>query len=69
MRKLFKCMIKPYNWILKIQMLTIIKVVNIYNIGISLYNLKRYEEAIQMYDKAIQLNPQDSDFYNNKGLK
>ena len=50
-------------------MLTIIKVLNIYNIGISLKNLKRDEEAIQMYDKAIQLNPQDSDFYNNKGLK
>ena len=22
-----------------------------------------------MYDKAIQLNPQDSEAYNNKGLK
>ena len=22
-----------------------------------------------MYDKAIQLNPQYSEFYNNKGLK
>ena len=41
----------------------------IYDIGISLDDLKRYEESIQMYDKAIQLNPQYSEFYNNKGLK
>ena len=36
-------------------------------IGISLKELKRYEEAIQMYDKAIQLNPQLSQAYNNIG--
>ena len=40
-----------------------------YDIGISLDVLKRYEEAIQMYDKAIQLNPLYSDAYNNKGWK
>ena len=62
-------MIKPYNWILNFQRLTIIKVLNIYDLGYTLNNLKRYEEAIQMYDKAIQLNPQDSLAYNNKGLK
>ena len=36
-------------------------------IGVSLENLKRFEEAIQMYDKAIQLNPPFSQAYNNKG--
>ena len=41
----------------------------IYYIGNSLYDLKQFEEAIQMYDKAIQLNPQDSEAYNNKGLR
>ena len=62
-------MIKPYNSILKIHRLTIIKVeVFLYYIGISLYNLNRFEEAIQMNDKALQLNPQDSLAYNNKGL-
>ena len=28
---------------------------------------KRFNEATQMYDKAIQLNPQYSEAYNNKG--
>lgn len=30
--------------------------------------LNRYEEALQNYDKAIQLNPNVSKFYNNKGF-
>ena len=30
---------------------------NILNLGGSLIKLKRYEESIQMFDKAIQLNP------------
>ena len=47
-------MIKPYNWILKIQRLTLRKVENkyIYNIGNSLKNLKLYEEAELMFTKA-----------------
>ena len=41
-------MIKPYNWILNFQRLTIIKVEKkyIYGIGVSHENLKGYEEAI-----------------------
>ena len=50
-------MIKPYNWILNYHRLTIIKVQIIFIIGNALNDLKRYEEAIQMYDKTIQLNP------------
>ena len=41
----------------------------LYYIGVSLNNLKRFDEAIQMYDKAIQLNPQYSKAYNNKGWR
>ena len=41
----------------------------IYDIGSTLDDLKRYEEAIQMYDKVIQLNPKYSKAYNNKGWK
>ena len=71
MRKLFKCMIKPYNWILNIHRLTLIKVekIYIYDIGSALDDLKRYGEAIQIFDKAIQLNPQYSFAYINKGWK
>ena len=50
------------------QIIIIIKVNNFKNVlGDSLYNLKRYDEAIQMYDKAIKLDPDDSNYYNNKG--
>ena len=37
-------------------------------LGNSLFNLKRYEESIQMFDKCIQLNPYDSEAYKKKGL-
>ena len=36
---------------------------NKYNIGISLNKIKRYEEALQMYDKAIELNPKYNKLY------
>ena len=43
----------------------------VYNIskslGNSLNNLKRYEEAILMYDEAIEMDPKNSSYYNNKG--
>ena len=37
-----------------------------YNKWNSLYELWKYEEAIKMYDKAIELNPKFVDAYNNK---
>lgn len=36
-------------------------------VGNSLRTLKRYEEAILAYDKAIQLKPNYIIAYNNKG--
>ena len=51
-----------------IQIIIIIKVNNIEKVlGFSLRNLKLYDEAILCYDKAIALDPNDSDYYNNKG--
>ena len=44
-----------------------LRVIRYQNIGNSLRKIKRFEEAIQMYDKAIQLNPQNSQAHNNKG--
>jgi tetratricopeptide (TPR) repeat protein len=38
------------------------------NKGNALYELKRYEDAIKAYDKAIELNPKYTDPWNNKGL-
>ena len=29
-------------------------------------NLEKYEEAIKDYSKAIVLNPNDADYYNNR---
>jgi tetratricopeptide (TPR) repeat protein len=35
--------------------------------GIGFYNLNRYDEAIQAYDRALELNPQDPEVWKNKG--
>ena len=35
--------------------------------GNALTNLNKYEEAIKAYDKAIEINPQYSMAWNNKG--
>jgi len=39
-----------------------------YNKGIALNRLKKLEEAIECYDKTIELNPIDSFALNNKGI-
>jgi len=36
--------------------------------GLTKDNLKDYKGAIQDYNKAIKLNPKDSDTYLNRGL-
>ncbi|MEI0668873.1 tetratricopeptide repeat protein [Brachyspira pulli] len=36
--------------------------------GNAKYNLGEYKEAIKDYDKSIELNPSDSDVYNNRGF-
>ncbi|KAM3130405.1 hypothetical protein pb186bvf_017504 [Paramecium bursaria] len=61
LKRQFRCLIKPYNLIKSLMWLILIKVQII--LQFQLLN----EEAIQMYDNAIQLNPQDSDSYMNKG--
>ena len=38
-----------------------------YNRGVALQNLKRPEEALASYDKAIALKPDDAEAYNNRG--
>ena len=38
-----------------------------YSLGNSLKYLKKCSEAIEIYDKAIKLNPNLSVIYNNKG--
>ena len=37
-------------------------------LGNALDDLGRKEEAIEDYAKAIDINPQDADTYNNRGL-
>ena len=39
----------------------------IYFSGNSLYYLRKYEEAIIMYDHALKINPNDAKAYINKG--
>src|SRR5919112_2145152 len=38
------------------------------NKGLSLYFSGNHLEAIECYDKALEINPQNADAYNNKGL-
>ena len=38
------------------------------NRGTALVALKRYEEAIQSYDKAIELDPKKGNAWNNRGV-
>ncbi len=39
-----------------------------FNIGIDLYKKDKYDEAIQAYDKALEVDPQDAEAWNNKGI-
>ncbi len=39
-----------------------------YNKGIALVESNRYEEAIECYDKAIEINAEDADVWYNKGV-
>lgn len=36
--------------------------------GLALYNKGKYDDAIKAFDKAIELNPQLADAWNNKGV-
>ena len=36
-------------------------------IGNTLCSLKRYEEAIKIYDYVLKIDPKYADAYNNKG--
>lgn len=38
------------------------------NKGYSFYKFKKYKEALEYYNKAIELNPNKAKFYNNKGV-
>ena len=39
-----------------------------YNKGMEYYEKGMWDEAIVEFDKAIQLNPNNAKFYNNRGL-
>ena len=38
------------------------------NLGVSENYLERYEEAIEAFDKAIKLDPKNSESFNKRGL-
>jgi len=39
-----------------------------FNKGVALAAQDKYDEALQAYDRAIELNPQDAIAWHNKGL-
>jgi len=39
-----------------------------YNLGLALFNLNKFEEAITNYDNCISINPDIKDAYHNKAL-
>ena len=38
------------------------------NQGTVLYSIKRYQEALESFNKALDLDPSNSDLYFNKGF-
>jgi tetratricopeptide (TPR) repeat protein len=36
--------------------------------GLDLYNQEKYNESLQAYSRAIELDPNDSEAWNNKGI-
>ena len=38
------------------------------HIGLALGNLKEYQDSIKMYDRALQIDPQDFNSYLYKGI-
>jgi len=38
-------------------------------LGLSLFELGRYEESIKCFDVAIEIYPYDFEFWNKKGKK
>ena len=38
-------------------------------LGIALVKLAKYNEAIKMYDQALNINPNDENAYVNKGIR
>ncbi len=36
--------------------------------GLSLYNQEKFSESLDAYEKALQLDPKDSEAWNNKGI-
>lgn len=39
-----------------------------FDIGITLFNEDRFNDSVQAYDKAIEINPQFAEAFNNKGI-
>ena len=61
-------MTELYKLIINQLMHTLIKVNYLSLIsGIALINLGKYDEAIIMYDNALQINPLNADTYSKKG--
>ena len=39
------------------------------NLGNAYFYLKEYDDAIKNYDQSIRLNPQNADYYVNRGAR
>ena len=62
-------MIELFKQIRMMQKYILIKVIDVYLFsGVALSNLGKINEAIIMYDRALEMNPYDKETYCNMGI-
>ena len=66
--KLWNATIKPFFLILNKMVFIIIKVISLYILGMLLVELGEFEQALLYFNNAIEHNPTDFIYYENKGF-
>ena len=43
--------------------------ITLFQLGLALFELKNYKQALIMFEKAIHFEPKNANYYDNKGIK